>query len=267
MKPVAVMPMNDSSGVQFQHIKALTPLLKTLFAGIFLSVSRSTRQAQPEPVAWLHADDFYRVVCPEADPPVGDEFAALYRYAADACQPDQIVHLCYGDRLAFALQTDYRAQFIADIQALRPEHMPLIFHRSPAAWETHPRNYRDIEQAVNRVGEWLFHKMLDYSWCHLALRADQLKAVLPRVKNHDLSMVAEIVLWLRDEAQTKEVDWLAWEDPFILSRDPQQLRAEREQSAQEIRKRLAYTIPMLQLLYGAADGAKCRPADRPLLYR
>jgi hypothetical protein len=61
---------------------------------------------------------------------------------------------------------------------------------------------------------------------------------------------------VKDSAQTKDVDWLAWEDPFIYARDPQQMKTEREQSGQEIRKRLAYVIPMLQLLYGAADGDK-----------
>ncbi len=66
-------------------------------------------------------------------------------------------------------------------------------------------------------------------------------------------MVAEMVLPLIGETRTQEVDWLAWEDPFILSRDPQQLKEEREHSQQEMRKRLAYVIPMLQLLYNAAN--------------
>lgn len=66
-------------------------------------------------------------------------------------------------------------------------------------------------------------------------------------------MVAEIVLMLRDNIQTKDVDWLAWEDPFLYSCNPQQLKKEREQSIRETRKRLAYVIPMLQLLDEAVD--------------
>jgi hypothetical protein len=46
---------------------------------------------------------------------------------------------------------------------------------------------------------------------------------------------------------------LAWEDPFLYSCNPQQLKEEREQSIRETRKRLAYVIPMLQLLDEAAD--------------
>lgn len=61
-------------------------------------------------------------------------------------------------------------------------------------------------------------------------------------------MIAELVLNLKDKIQTQAVEWLAWEDPFIYGRDAQQLKQEREQSIAETRKRLAYVIPMLQLL-------------------
>src|SRR6185369_12610676 len=115
---------------------------------------------------------------------------------------------------------------------------PLIFQRSEAAWETHPRNYRELEQIVTRVGELLFNRSLDFAWCHLVVQAAQLQAILPHIKNHDLSMVAEMVLLLKDEIQTQSVDWLAWEDPFICDRDPRQLKQEREQSSAETQKRL-----------------------------
>ena len=62
-------------------------------------------------------------------------------------------------------------------------------------------------------------------------------------------MLGEMVLLLLDLLSTKEVDWLAWEDPFILGRDPQELKVERENSIGETRKRLAYVIPTLALLY------------------
>jgi hypothetical protein len=66
-------------------------------------------------------------------------------------------------------------------------------------------------------------------------------------------MVAELVLMLKDKVQTKDVDWLAWEDPFIYSRNPQELKKEKEESKEEIRKRLSYVIPMLQLLNAVAN--------------
>ena len=101
--------------------------------------------------------------------------------------------------------------------------------------------------------EWLFHKSLDFAWCHLVVPARQLQAILPHVKNRDISMVAEIPLLLRDSIQTKDVDWLAWEDPFILHRDAHELKREREQSVAETRRRLSYVIPMLKLLDEAAQ--------------
>jgi hypothetical protein len=79
---------------------------------------------------------------------------------------------------------------------------------------------------------------------------------LPRLKNTDTSALAEMIVRLRDRAQAKDVDWLAWEDPFILSRDARELKAERERSDAENRKRLAYVIPMLQVLYKAIDDDK-----------
>jgi hypothetical protein len=110
------------------------------------------------------------------------------------------------------------------------------------------------------IGEWLFGKSLDFAWCHLALQAHQLQKVIPCITRRDLAMLGEFVLALRDQIKTKDVDWLAWEDPFVYGCDSQQLKSEREQSATETCKRLTYVIPMLQLLYAAAEG---RPPTAP----
>jgi hypothetical protein len=82
--------------------------------------------------------------------------------------------------------------------------------------------------------------------CHLVVQAFQLAEIMPLVRNADLSMVAEMILLLQPEVKTKEVDWLAWEDPFILGRDPEELKRERENSPEETRKRLSYAIPMVE---------------------
>ena len=64
-------------------------------------------------------------------------------------------------------------------------------------------------------------------------------------------LVAELPLVLRETIQTQEVDWLAWEDPFIMACEAHSLREAREQSREETRKRLRYVIPMLELLYAS----------------
>jgi hypothetical protein len=44
------------------------------------------------------------------------------------------------------------------------------------------------------------------------------------------------------------VDWLGWEDPLVLSRDPQELKRERESDPAEAGKRLAYVLPMVDAM-------------------
>lgn len=253
MQPVLVFPMNDPNGLLFPHLQTLTPLLKALFSQAILSVPVSTRNYQSSYISWLQTEDFFDILYFDDDPPVGDAFANLYRYSAQLCEPDQLLHLSYIDRLAFILQTEHREQFIADVQALDGEQMPLIFHRSSAAWDTHPTNYREIEQMATKVGEFLYGKTLDFAWCHLVAKTSQLRPVLEQIDNQNISMVAEIVIALRDIIHTQEVDWLAWEDPFITDSDPQLLKLSRENSAQENLKRLSYVVPMLQHLYDAVQ--------------
>ena len=184
--------------------------------------------------------------------PVGERFKGLYEFAADSSPPDQVLHLCFPDRLAFALQSEHRADFMDDVRSLDPTEPPLIYQRSERAWETHPVRYREIEDMVTHAGELLFGKSLDYAWCHIAIRAGDLRGIIAGVSEPGMPMLAEIILLLRERINTRDVDWLAWEDPFILERDPDELKSEREISRSEIHKRLSYAIPMLHLLEMAA---------------
>jgi len=248
MQSAAVFPLHDPDGLLFPHLETITPVLKQNFARVYLAVSGSTRDRRPENIGRLQTDRFFDVSVQDGDGPIGDRFTSLYRQAALAAPPEQVLHLCFLDRLAFALGTEHRSRFLADVHAIREEDLPLIFQRSESAWQTHPQNYYEIEGFVTTLGRILFGKTLDYAWCHLALRASDLASILPAVKNHDLSMVAEIVLQLQDDIRTQEVDWLAWEDPFILGRDPDELKREREASLDEAQKRLAYVLPMVDAL-------------------
>lgn len=254
MLPVAVIPIHDPPGTLFPHLAVITPALKTLFAQVFISINVITQQTQPEQVAKLEADPFFQVTKHKMPMPIGEEFSILYANAASACAPTQVLHLCFPDRVAFALQSKYSREFIADIQAVTPSQTPLLFQRSATAWQTHPRNYYDLEQMVTQAGSWLFGKSLDFAWCHIALQAQQLQHILPQIRhsNATFGFFAQFVLALREQVATQDVDWLAWEDPFILSRDAQTLKAERETDLTETYKRLSYVIPMLQLLDAAS---------------
>ncbi|MBI5653933.1 MAG: hypothetical protein HZC40_26315 [Chloroflexi bacterium] len=249
--PVFVSPLHDPDGVMLAHLATITPQLKNLFARMFVDFSDTTARRQSEPIHRLTQDSFFAVSISPPNRAVGDQFVALYKLAAASCAPQQILHLCFPDRVAFALQTHYRDQFIADVCAVANEDAPVLFQRSESAWRTHPQNYRACEQLATQVGAMLLGKSFDWTWCHLAAPAHRLADILPRVTTHDFTVLAEIVFALKDILQTQDVDWLAWEDPHIFARDADELKTEREASFQETRKRLAYVLPMIQYLYAS----------------
>jgi hypothetical protein len=254
MQPVAVMPLHDPEGIVLPHLNQSTPRLKQVFGRALVRVTADTREAQPAWMDWLDTEGFFRVVTNRPGMAVGDQFRALYADAVNECDPERILHLCFADRVAFALQSEHRGQFMADVGAITEADVPLLFQRSERAWRTHPRNYRAVEQIATQVGEMLFDRSLELAWCHLVVQSGQLAKVLPRVERSDLSMLAEVLLGLGDCVRTRDVDWLAWEDPFINGREADGLRREREASVAETRKRLSYVIPKLQVLVEFSEG-------------
>jgi hypothetical protein len=247
MKPVLAFPFDDPNGTMFPHLQAILPDLKEYFEHAYLCPPLTTWKHK-HLIQQLQADDFFTLFPVDREMQIGEHFAHLYLRAADAAPPEQIIHLCYLDRLAFALEGPYRDSFLADVKSLSSSDVPLIFQRSQIAWETHPQNYRQLESIVTAVGRNLFGRELDYAWCHIAVCAGDLREIMPLVKNPDLSMVAEMIFYLQQNIQTRDVDWLAWEDPFILSRDSAELKQERENSLVETNKRLRYVLPMIETL-------------------
>ena len=257
MRPALAFPFNDPDGTMFHHLQAILPDLKSHFERAYLCPPLST-QKHSEHMQLLRSEDFFTVFPADREMQIGEHFAYLYQRAAQTAAPEQILHLCYLDRLAFALEGEHRDPFLQDIDSLSADNVPLIFQRSQRAWETHPRNYRELETMVTTVGRNLFGKELDYAWCHLVVRAGELHEIMPLVKNQDLSMVAEMIFYLQADVQTRAVDWLAWEDPFILSRDPMALKRERENSRIETNKRLNYVIPMIETLTRLSKNGRSR---------
>lgn len=248
MQPAIVLPIHDLDGVMFDHLDAITADLKHLFSTAFVSISPPTERSQASRIAKLQTDAFFHINFNAPGTLAGDHFMAGCRAAVTACPPQQMVHICGLDRVALALRTGFRTQFMADICAINRADYPVLFQRTSAAWASHPQNYRELEMMLTQVGELLFDQTLDFAWCHLAVPAQQLQEILPQFKNHDISVLAEFVLHLMDVIQTRDVDWLAWEDPFVYARDLAQMKHERETSLEETYKRLGYVIPKLQLL-------------------
>lgn len=247
MRPALAFPFNDPDGSMFRHLQTILPDLKSHFERAYICPPLST-QKHLDHMQQLQADDFFTIFPTDREMQIGEHFAYLYQRAAQTAPPEQILHLCYLDRLAFALEGEYRDLFLKDVDLLTVIHTPLIFQRSQSAWETHPRNYRELEGIITIVGRNLFGKDLDFAWCHIAVRAGELREIMPFVKNHDLSMVAEMIFYLQEMIQTRDVDWLAWEDPFVFQREAAELKYERENSLQETQKRLRYVVPMIDTL-------------------
>lgn len=247
MLPSLAFPCHDPSGAMLPHLETVLPDLKAHFGRAWVCPPPATRQ-NAAVMDFLAADDFFIILPLDQPLSVGAHFKHLYLNAALAADPDEIMHLAYIDRLAFALEGNHREQFLADVDSLTLEDVPLIFQRSAVAWTTHPQNYARLEGFVTQTGEVLFGKTLDYAWCHLVARAGELREVMPRVTHPGLSMVAEIVLQMQHHIQTRDVDWLAWEDPFIHQRDAVELKSERENSVREYEVRLSYCLPMVDAL-------------------
>ena len=251
MRPVIVIPLHDPQGQVLPRLHQVTPILQDAFAGAAASVTHETQAHQPGWVDRLAATGFYQLSTQPPAALLGERFRALYAEAASRCDPDQPLHLCFADRVAFALAGTYRHAFLDDVRATGRGPLPLLFQRSPAAWQTHPRNYRQIEAMATRAGALLLGRSLDWTWCHLVVSAAQLGAALPGLAQQEISVLGELLLALLQAGYaigTRKVDWLAWEDPFILGQPADELRREREGSIAETRKRLGYVIPSLELL-------------------
>src|SRR5215510_13640248 len=117
MQPALAFPFNDPDGMMFHHLQAILPDLKKHFECAYICPPLSTWQ-NIDHMQQLQADDFFMIFPVNRETQIGEHFAYLYERSADIAPPDQIIHLCYLDRLAFALEGKYRDSFLSDIDSL-----------------------------------------------------------------------------------------------------------------------------------------------------
>jgi hypothetical protein len=246
MLPAIVFPFHDPQAVMLPYLWQLDSWLKQNFANAYIGLSHPTQLQQPEAVEHLQRDPFYRLAFNPPGSQPGEHYRAVYQSAVDGCPPAQRLHLCDLDRPVFALLTGHRQAYIDDFAWVNVQTQPVLFQRTPAAWATYPDNYRAIEGLVTRVGELLYNQTYDFGWSYLVLQTADLSSVLPQLNSRDFGVLIEILLLLRQRLITCPVDWLAWEDPFILGRDADELRAERSHSQTETVKRLRGLLPFFR---------------------
>ncbi|OGF20582.1 hypothetical protein A2316_00535 [Candidatus Falkowbacteria bacterium RIFOXYB2_FULL_38_15] len=240
-----LFPFYDPNNVETKFLKQILPLLKENFDNAFVSITPKTVAINSESLNFLKEDSFFIVNENPEDSLIGDHFIAGYKNAVEHSKSDQILHLCYLDRIAFAL-LNYKETFLDDLNDV---NSPTLFLRSEKAWSTHPRNYRAAESMVTEVGRVLFDKVLDFTWCHLSLTAGQLSDVLPRLTARDLVITSQLIFSLKEIIKTKAVDWLSWEDPFIFGKDQNKFKLERENDPAESEKRMGYILPEIKYLF------------------
>jgi hypothetical protein len=205
LPPSIAFPIHDPDGLIIKQLVIISPFLQQHFSTVFIGVTKTTFEKYQVKFECLMREDFCHLRILPQDAQVGRQFWFLFQQAATLSHPQQILHLCYPDRLAFALQNQYRDQFLADIKSLKPENTPIIFQRSQKAWDTHPSNHFEIERYVTTISKYLFGKT-DFAWCHMAIPVQQLKQILKAVRRHDLSMVAEMIIPLIDIRHYHDLD-------------------------------------------------------------
>jgi hypothetical protein len=240
-----VLPFHDPNNIEAKFLKQILPFLKENFNNAFVSITPKTVAMNPEAVSFLKGDNFFFVNENPEGSLIGDHFLAGYKNAVAHSKPDQILHLCNSDRIAFAL-LNYKETFLNDLNNV---NTPTLFLRSEKAWSTHPKNYYAAESMVTEAGRILFDKVLDFTWCHLSLTAEQLSNVLPNLTARDLVITSQLIFSLKETIRTKSVDWLSWEDPFIFGKDQQEYKLERENDPAELEKRMNYVLPEIKYLF------------------
>lgn len=242
-----VFPLHDPKNIETPFIKQLLPTLKTKFRKVFVSVTYKTEIENPSAVEFLKCDNLFSINFNENLSLPGDHHRTGFENAVKNSEPGEILHLCYPDRLVYAISL-FEEQYFSDLSEAEQSSNPTLFLRSKKAWETHPTTYYALEKTLSDLGNTLFNQFIDFAWCHLTLTADKLKQALPAVTAHDFVATAQLALFLRKSLNTKSVDWLSWEDPFILNKNAEELKLEREQSSEDIEKRLAYVTPAMKFL-------------------
>lgn len=261
--PSLVLPYHDPDAIVYPHLQSVRDELASLFDRAYISISPRTQAEQPAMIEALSHDRFFVVNFNEPDSLVGDHYLAGMRSALADTTPDAVLTICDIDRVAYALHTDLREAFLSDLRATYATRTPILFQRSPRAWQTYPANYREIESWAIRAGEMIFGRRIDFAWSYFVIPARDLAAALPHIHHRDFRILVEIILQVLPTLQTREVDWLTWEDPYILGIDADTLRRRRESDPAETQKRLRGLTPLMQPLIEYLSKGESLAWERP----
>jgi hypothetical protein len=246
---ICTFPYHDPDGVYNQVFERQLEHLKTVFGSICISASPPTLAGNSAFVDYLSQQGCH-LSRNQPGSTLGDHFRQALRLAVNQARDRQSIFFGFIDRILFALETHWKEHFVQDLRECTTREC-VLFERSAFAWETHPANYREMEQMVSRAGEWLYGESIELGLCGLLLSAAAGKTIVNQSVSSSMEVLAEWVLLAMKNGipiTAKKVDWVLWEDPYWEGIAPETLKQQREQSREETAKRISMNAPFLLVM-------------------
>jgi len=246
---ILTMPYYDPQGIHNRVFRRQLDMLQSLFNHIFIAEIWPTARDNTAFLAYL-ADRGCHVSAGAPSAPFGlPALEALRRACEDEASSEPIF---YGflDRLLFSLESPWRQELLSDVSR-HAAAACVVFQRSAAAWATHPDNYRESEQMVSRMLQWLCGRAIELSPGAFIFSRQTAQTLAGQSTCRTPAIWGEWVLLALKNGipiDTPAVDWLAWEDPFWEQADPAQLKRAREGSRDETIKRIQWNAPLMAML-------------------
>jgi hypothetical protein len=246
---ILTVPYHDPDGRFNAVFEQRLDDLYAAFEGICLSITPQTEASNGDFVHYLQ-ERGCRIMSHPSGSTIGDHLRGAMRLAVRYAHDGQAILYGFLDRLLFALDTEWRDPCLQDLRTYQ-DRACVIFDRSPSAWDSHPANYREMEEMVSRAGEWLYGEYLELGLCALLLSRASADVIAQQSVSPLVAALGEwILIAMANDIPitTVKVDWLAWEDPFWEGIAPHVLKEQREHSPQETRKRITMMSPFMLLM-------------------
>jgi hypothetical protein len=246
---ILAFPYYDPTGKYNESFQRQLPTLKSAFNSICLSVVPPTAKDNADFVRYLEEQGclmFHNA----ANLLYGIHSREALRLALEHARPHESIFFGFEHRLLFALDTQWQDSFLRDIRTLQSNEC-VLFERSRAAWETHPTNFREIEQMVSRMCEFMCGQFIDLMPCAFIFSYSTASVILSQSISASTEVWGEwVLLAIKNKIPItrQKVDWLAWKDPYWEHVEPEKLKRMRESSQEETIKRIKMNVPTMLML-------------------
>lgn len=246
--PFLIFPYHDPKGEYNEVLKNQLALLKNIFSEICISTTSATIADNADFLFFLQNEGCF-VYKNAKDSTIGDHFRNTLKIGLEKYN-EQTGDFYFGfiDRILFDLKTKFKESFIKDIKAKYKEDL-IIFARSKKAWNSHPADYYNLEKIIADAGKVSTGKMLDWIWCGALIKKNLAELILKESKLNNFAVLSEFIV-IADKnnklIRNKNVDWMAWEDPFWAKQN-NRTKPNRNLSEKEKIFRLRYCLDAIKL--------------------